>query len=371
MSIITLKIPGTNDFPVYQLLYLFLFISIPYMLVYKQRTLTITSYCWGVIFLWGCLLSLHKGFSYHHFQYLAWSLSVLISCHVISALMLFEKRRCWIYRFFITITLLIALTGVYEGLTGNYYHETNATFLYNRTELGFYRPNTIFFNVNDNAIFSTLCLILSFFYPNKLKENRIVRVLSILLFGTNIIMVDSRGAELAAVAFLFIRYVFYKFKKDANLVILLSVLIVLPFFSLIMRLEFFDIGGRNAIWAMSLRSLYSTYFLGVGPGEIAAANIRLNTTADVYAVHNFVLEILCDYGVIGAIALITWLLRLIKSGYEMFKKQIDFNMLPAIVAFLLSTITCSSLVGKGFSLFFFAIIISEMNRKLLNIKAYK
>lgn len=362
MTIVTIKMPGTTDFPIYIVLYLLFFFFIPHKLKYKNRVLQNTSYCWGIILIWGCLLAFIYGFNSNHFKNLAWTFSVLISFHVISALMLFNKRRIWIYRFFIIISFLIAVSGIYEGITGIYYHETDANYLYAQTEFGFYRPNTIFYNVNDNAIFSTLCLIISFFYPNTYKEHRIVRILSLLLFGANIIMVDSRGAELATASFLALSFIFYKFKKNARLVIILSCLIVLPFLSMILQLEFLDVGGRNAIWAMCLRSLANSNFIGVGPGEIATVNMQYNTFADVYAAHNFILEMLCDYGIIGGLVLIIWLLYLMKKAYEMFRNEIHFSMLPAIVAFLLASITCSSLIGKGFSILFFAFVVAEMNK---------
>lgn len=368
MTIVTIKIPGTKNVPFYPFIYLLFFLCIPYKLAYKQPTLKIAAYCWGIIFLWGCLLALRRGFNSHHFDNLLWTVSVFLSCHVLSALMIFKERRYWIYRFFIVVSLLIALSGVYEGLTGIFYHETDAVYLYQKTALGFYRPNTIFYNVNDNAIFATLCLILSSFYPKnpkRLFEYRVVRILSLVLFGANIIMVDSRGAELATVAFLALNFIFYRYKDNARFVLIMSGIIVLPFLSLILRSEFLDDGGRWGIWVMSMRTLASTYFLGVGPGEIAWVNLDQNVFADTYAVHNFILELFCDYGIIGFSALMVWLVYLIRKGYEMFEKEIDFKMLPAIIAFLLSSITCSTLITKGFSLLFFAIIVAEMNRKLL------
>ena len=363
-TIVTIKMPGTQDFPVYQLFYLVFFISIPHKLAYKQQILVVTSFCWGVIFIWGCFLAFSYGFKSHHFNNLLWVITIILSCHVFSALMQFDNRRYWIYRFFIIITSLIALSGIYEGLTGIYYHETDATYLFAKTELGFYRPNTIFYNVNDNAIFATLCLLLSSFYPEKLKEYWVVQLFSLFLFGANIIMVNSRGAILSTVAFLALSIIYYKFKRNAMLLIIMSIIISLPFFSMILQSEFFDDGGRNAIWAMSVKSLVSSSFMGVGPGEIAEVNSRLNVMKNVVAVHNFVLEIICDYGIIGALGMLVWFYHLFKSGYEMYKKGINFKMLPALIAFLLSSITCSSIVGKGFSLFFFAIIVAEMNRNL-------
>lgn len=367
-TIVTIKVPGIQALPVYFVLYLVFFVGIPRKLMNKQHSLKLTSFCWGLIFFWGCFLSFSYGFNSRHFSNLIWVLTVLLSCHVFSALLQFESRRCWTYRFFIIITLLIAISGVYEGLTGIYYHETDATYLYTTTELGFYRPNTIFYNVNDNAIFATLCLILSTFYPKSLKEYWIVRILSLLLFGANIIMVNSRGAVLATVAFLVLSFIFYKLKRKAEFMLFLTVIIALPFFSMILQSDFMDDGGRGNIWSMSLESLVSSSFLGVGPGEIAAVNLQLNPTVEVYAVHNFILEIVCDYGIIGAIGIVIWLFHLLKNGYEMYKKEIDFYMLPALFAFLLSSITSSSIVGKGFSLFFFAIIVAEMNRYRIKIK---
>lgn len=368
MTVVTIKIPGTKNIPFYPFIYMLFFVCIPYKLAYKQPTLKIAAYSWGIIFLWGCLLALRHGFNDRNFYNLIWTISVFLSYHVLSALMIFKERRYWIYRFFVIVTFMIAISGIYEGLTGVYYHETDATYLYQKTSLGFYRPNTIFYNVNDNAIFATLCLVLSSFYPKnpkRLLEYRVVRVLALILFGANIIMVDSRGAELATVAFLTLTYLFYRFNKNVKLVLFLSGIIVLPFLSLILRSEFLDDGGRWGIWVMSLRTLASTYFLGVGPGEIAWVNSDQNVFADTYAVHNFILELFCDYGIIGFSALMVWLVYLIRKGFEMFEREIDYKMLPAIIAFLLSSITCSSIIGKGFTLFFFAVIVAEMNRKLL------
>lgn len=361
--IYSIKIPYTQRIAFYPFLYMciFLFIIFQQSIVSNAKVIHHSANCWIAIFLWGVLLSFANGFTQENFTTLMWCLS-FVTMPVVFLYYSMGDKRYRFFRFAILLACLpIGLLGVYEALTGHYVHETHVSYSYFKNFMGYYRPNTIFYNVNDNAVFCLISLILSYFVEGTDTFKKWIRIMCLAVFGFNIIMVDSRGAELGLVVFL---CVFYsrtmKAYWKAGALMLFPVVLFLGFVYWDYE-SFFEFGSRTPVWNISLSNLRNTGYLGVGPGMIATINERVFAYADIYAVHNFILELFCDFGIFGLVALLWWYGNLIKVTLAVRTVDPEKSALlfSALLAFLAVSITCSSLVGKSFPVLFFAIIIAE------------
>lgn len=359
--IYSIKIPMTHAIALFPFIYFFLFLKERPVLRPNVSALNVSRICWIIIFVWGVVLSIMYGVTLENVKTLLWCLSFITMPVVIS----YHSRDYEHYNFFRIAILLaclpIGLLGIYEALTGHYVHETHESYLYFKNVYGYYRPNTIFYNVNDNAIFCLVCIIWSFFIDGSDTLKKRLRLLSIFIFGINIFMVDSRGAELGLVVFLAIYY--YKnvtgtIRTMAFITAIVGIIIGLLYWD---YESFFDLDSRLYIWQMSLSSLKETFYLGVGPGMIAAINIETFPDAEIAAVHNLFLELFCDFGFVGLFALLVWYFNLFKSAFlvKSFDSERSALLVGALVASILASITCSSLVGKSFPVLLFAIITAE------------
>lgn len=361
--ITSIKMPIVDSFPVYRVLFPILAVSI--FRKWSVRGLVkITARTWGGIFVWGLILSLSYGFNEQNFLSLSWVFSMIVVPYCISYYMYGTQSRLQIYRSMMLICFIIAISGIYEGYTGRYYHLTLGSYAYTKNIYGLYRPNTIFYNVNDNAIFMLCCLIFGFLYPSKGKETVYVRIFSVLLYGGNILLVDSRGAILGTIVFFLIAYMHKRTTIERIGLLVLLFIVFLFFIPQIVNSSFFEMGGRMAIWEKSFSQLQSTSYYGVGPGMIAMVNESHYTGLEVSAVHNFILELFCDYGILGLLFLIIWFVGLYTYTHKMRNERQKWVIIGALLAFICASITSSSLIGKTFPILFFSIIISEIVRDI-------
>lgn len=359
--IYSIKIPFTQSVALFPFIYFFFYLRERSEIESFVSVQIVSKICWFVIFVWGLFLSLLYGFTIDNFKTLMWCLSFITMPVVIS----YHSRDFEHYNFFRFAILLacfpIGLLGVYEALTGHFLHETHESYLYFKNDYGFYRPNTIFFNVNDNAVFCLVCVIWTFFIDGEKSLKKWLRLFSIVIFGLNIFMVDSRGAELGFVIFLAVYY-YRNVTGTIKTYAFISAIVAIIFGLLYFDYEsFFELGSRQYIWEMSLQSLKETCFMGVGPGMIASINKVNFQNADIFAVHNLFLELFCDFGIVGLVALLVWYVNLFWAAISIkdFEPERSALLVSALIASLLASITCSSLVGKSFPVLFFAIVTVE------------
>lgn len=360
--IYSIKIPSTKNVALFPVVFAILCLYTKGQIV-RSSIIKKSNVCWAIIIIWGVILSFVNGIVLTNFKILMWCLSFVTLPMMIS----YYSQDYRIYKFFriavILACLPIGLLGIYEGISGHYVHETIASYAYTKSALGFYRPNTIFYNVNDNAIFCLICSILAFYVEGTPRFKRITRFVCLLVFGLNIIMVDSRGAELGLVLFLVIY--FYRSVKGLKRFLLIATIIPVFFIGVnsFDYQTFFDIEGRVVIWSMSLDSLADTSYFGVGPGMISSINEARFINAEVVAVHNFLLEMFCDFGIVGLCVIVYWYYCLFY--YAIKSKTVSYEksalLIGSLVASILASITCSSLLGKSFPVLFFAIVIAELN----------
>lgn len=371
-SIFPYKIHFFKDIPLYRILYVLTFI---FMLISKKykfksksinKSLKVTIFSWTVLAIWGIISLIWITKTGNEFNYISYDLIWVIISLCFSKYMKIEIKRNKILFYYCIIASILALMGLYTGITGHYFNDTHISYHYNLNMFGLYKPNTIFYNINDNAVFMFSSIIILFLYTEK-KKNNLVRIIGTILFTSNIILVDSRGIELALIIFLTIYFISTRsisLNKKIQIFIL-AFIVILVFSNKIFNLSIFKSGlsdnARISIINMSLKSLEHTNYLGVGPGNISMVNSMFNN-AETYDTHNFFLEIFCDYGIIGAISIIVWYAVLLKTSYIYRKSEKDATIIFALlISMLCAFVVSSSLIGKSWIVCFFGIIVSILN----------
>lgn len=357
--------------PLYKILFPLCFIG---MIVTKKvnkrnigSNLKRTSYCWLVISLWGIISLLWINHTGNEWTVISYDINWILIGVCFSIFCLRERYRERLLKYFCILAGIISIMGLFTAFTGFYFNETYESYYRVRNFLNLYRPNTIFYNVNDNAVFMFLSIIILFIATEKKNRGSFWRSVGLVLFGSNIILVDSRGVELGLMIFLSMYLFTTKKIKMFHKVLIITIILLFSFFNLdtILSLDIFSSGiedsGRLAITAMCLSSLASTNYLGVGPGNIASVNETLFSATTVDP-HNFFIEILCDYGVVGFISIVIWFVGNLICAYKMTKYDgRGIIIWIALISFLPISIVSSSLIGKSWVACFFGILVACLN----------
>lgn len=371
-SIVTYKISIIQEIPVYRIMYIITFIFMLSTNKYKNskmnNNLKKSIILWLIITLWGLISLIWINKTGKEINYIMYDIIWNIISICFSVYMINSQKKDKILSYYCIISTIIAIMGIYTGITGYYFNDTHISYHYNLNTLGLYKPNTIFYNINDNAVFMFTSIIALFLYTEKKEKKKIIRIIGTLLYISNIILVDSRGIELSLIIFLLI-YFFATKKINIKTKIRISLLVIILlciFSSQIMNLSIFKTGindsSRISIIDMSLESLKKSYYLGVGPGNISHVNAIYNK-AETYDTHNFFLEIFCDYGIVGAVAISLWYISNLKTAYIFMKKEKEaVIVLAALISMLCAFIVSSSLIGKAWFACFFGIIVAILNQ---------
>ena len=329
-----------------------------------------STFCWLAISVWGSLLAVINGTIANSLPYIRYTICFACVVLVLSSCFLKKKQEMLGLGFVFFFSALVALSGIYEGVTGNYYHLTHLSYRYSRNMFGLYKPNTIFYNINDSAVFMNMMLILSYLFADKCtKRGGFVRMIALILFGGNILLTESRGALFGLIIFLYIFYIDkWSIKNRIMLFILLLPVVIsgLAWLTSIIDTSDFNMesmGGRGAVWRKSIHTLGNSFLLGTGPGMTTELNAYADSFgASVAAIHSFFLEILCDYGLPGGGILIGWYCSLVAKLRK--KVRLHKNFLIAfagLIAFIPLSVTSSSLIGKTWVLCFFGVLICEID----------
>lgn len=342
--------------------------------LYYGITVRKTLLCWGSIGIWGVILSFLSSDVFSSLTEVHY-IFCLVYCQLL--LVYISRKKTYmelLIGVYCTISLVIAFSGVYEALTGNFYHLTYASYAYKKNGLGLFRPNTIFYNINDNAVFCYFSLVVSFLFTEGNKNMRWLRALMALTFLCNVLFTDSRGALLGSAVFLFCYWIRYTNKKKklialftfSIIIMLVGVWIYEAFIS-----QYMTGLGRDSVWGRSIEKLEESWYFGVGPGNIAILNGQDGSNG-VNEVHSFFLEIFCEYGVVGIVSLVFWFIYMIKQSFRMsVLSRKAFICFSSFLGFLPVSISSSSLIGKPWLIAYFAIIIVIMNSIELNTRSNK
>ena len=260
-------------------------------------------------------------------------------------------------------SFLIAVMGIYENITGNHFHMTYESYSLGKNALGFYPSNTVFYNVNDMAAFIVTAMPINFICAENFKYPKVIKSISLMSLGMSIVFSASRGALLALLIFIVFMLVVRE-KNIANVILLVIGLVVsgLIFIIVIDYLHstfwgrFFlseGGGGRFDVWINTLNNAKDMIFMGVGPGCAAILNsVNQICETNLFAVHNYFIQIFAEFGMIGFLAISFWLMTLycrIQKNREIKTTKIcrisNYQLL-ALIMFLAISISPSDLTDK-------------------------
>ena len=117
----------------------------------------------------------------------------------------------------ILLNLIIqALLGFKESFTGEYMFVTYENYVRQYNDFGFNMPKTVFFNVNNYAVYCILCLPFIAFCRNYLYITNVVSWCGYLLGCFAIILTGSRTGFLCIVLYCILYFYFNVYKRKRN-----------------------------------------------------------------------------------------------------------------------------------------------------------
>lgn len=331
------------------------------------KNLAISTYCWLAILCWGLFSFFWIRITGTEMNYITYDLNWVLISICFSVMTLKESYRDRLVTYFCVLAGVIGVMGWYTAFSGFYFNMTHVSYYYKKNFLGLYRPNAIFYNINDNAVFMFMSIVVLFLATENKRNSMFWRCVGMIIYGGNVLFVDSRGVELGVMIFLVVYLLNTKNIKRIYkaLIIIGGVLFAGIFLENIMNLGLFSEGlndsGRFSIIAMCLSSLARTHFMGVGPGNITTINASFFSVTTV-APHNFFIEIFCDYGVVGLIVIVIWFVSNLRCAMRMSRSDSRATIIwVAWLAFTSISIVSSSLLGKSWVACFFGIMIAYLN----------
>jgi teichuronic acid biosynthesis protein TuaE len=279
-------------------------------------------------------------------------------------------------------SFLIFFLAFYEMFTGNYLFVTEGNLEYYQefsllqSATGFREPVTFFGNPNNYSLFLYFTFVFGIL-NYKIKLNKFVKVyygfVALIAFFL-IVCTQSRSGFIGCGIFL-LSLVFISFLKNSligrlRMFFVLSILFIGLFYYLNDNFDFFrdvitiDLSNNSSGSSDDIRKnlirngihfLYSSYFMGVGVGNIEyyMSNFPKYNTGDTTNIHNWWMEILVSSGVV---IFCFYILVYAKSTYHSFKyffqsknlenKKIYSVFLCFFLGFIVSSIGPSSLIDN-------------------------
>ena len=258
--------------------------------------------------------------------------------------------------FYINV-LIISIIAIYESFTGEYINPSYDYYLTTYNMFGLYRPKTVFYNTNNLTVFLLLSLPICMYATEKWRVSFIFKSLMFALCITGILLTDSRTgiAGLFAYVGLIIYYRVYSINK--TFVSLFAILLCFLTMAIFVSSDFsiatmFYSEDRIPIWKAAFQACKDYYFLGAGPGTSAIVEGSLGDP------HNYFLEILLEFGVIG-LALFCGILKSVSISAKDMKSNTGLCELKTfMVLFLLCSICPSSMAGYYYMWIIFGLLIA-------------
>ena len=239
LLVYAMRVPGTGLY-VYRILYfsealLLLLLGKGYKRYHTgKRMLRWTAFSWNYIAVQGAVVTLAGGRGGDR-QELIWILCMPAVCFVLCYYAVDRDLYTEIFRAFIIVSVLLALFGIYESVTGHILNKTTGSYYYRRNMFRLTAPNTIFYNINDHAVFMTMSLFISWIWSEGRKNRKALRRIFLALYGFNVLMVGSYGALLSIVFFLLMQYLVIsdnQKKRVRRLLIFLTIVLFVASFML-------------------------------------------------------------------------------------------------------------------------------------------
>lgn len=210
------------------------------------------------------------------------------------------------------------------------------------------------------ALLIPTCIVMQRVFSKPSKCN----ILTFIIFEINIVIYGHRGALLVTVAMMLIFFVKYIKVEKKVLISLLGIafLVVIFFFQnqlIEFILNFMESAGlesrtleklltgditndseRNTIWAILISRILDNFPFGAGIG--ADRLILKKTMRDGLYAHNFIIEILLNYGILLGALVVGWILKmcydtLFKIKDTAWSQLITPFLIPSVITLLTST----------------------------------
>ncbi|PAV35960.1 hypothetical protein CJD29_09650 [Bacillus licheniformis] len=310
---------------------------------------------------------------------------------VFLVVMFFQKmdRILAFYYIWLVMTVFLMVIGFYNHFTLN--HLPSST-LYNGPHYKQHYPTSVFFNQND---FATFLSISFFFYLSFFKniKNSYLKIAGLILAFCSaylIFLTGSRASILGVIAGLAV-YVFILLPKVLKkwaliaaaagciaFVTLFAGKITGAFYTYFLAPQtahdFSEPLPSNVARANLLKNaghyVLDTYGFGVGAGNVPyyLEHHALFDTDRVVEVHNWLVEIMTNFGVVMMLGYLTMYIYLITVLYRYYKRSLGRRpklliegLTAALVAFLVSSISPSSVSNLYFHWVFLALVIATVN----------
>ncbi|WP_409509231.1 teichuronic acid biosynthesis protein TuaE [Bacillus spizizenii] len=299
------------------------------------------------------------------------------------------ERLMIVYAIWLVMTVFLMIIGFYNHIT---HHHLPSSTLYSGPEYKQHYPTSVFFNQND---FATFLSISFFFYITLMKniKNGYIKAIGLVLSLCTLYLIFATGSR-ASLLGIFAGIAVYIFivlppvlKKmaiwlSAAGISIFAVLFASRIYSKFWELflapqtlhSFHDRLPSNVARANLLKNAWhfflDSYGFGVGAGNVSyyLEHNALYDTDNVAEVHNWLVEILTNFGLfimLGYLAVYAYLIWVLYKFYERKlenqSKLITEGLITALVSFLVSSISPSSVSNLFFHWVFLALVIAAVN----------
>ncbi len=297
--------------------------------------------------------------------------------------------------FFLIVVVILSLAEYYTG-----YHFSTSRFMYSPKQAKIIpglnmcksapmvASTGIFYNENDLCAFLVIFMPFLFMLGGKLSKHTVKYLFCLLILA--LIVFNDATICLAAFAVALLAYILSflnlsKIKHFRNVMfVLMAFIVVLPFISpIIMSVidgisyKFNSLSNSRSTLAIriitSLRSIetaFDSYGLGIGPAAFTDYFSVHYPNNYVYAPHNFLFEVLSEYGVINFTLVVTlWIVLIIKliKQYRRTKEQILAVLIAAMLSFCLACLAPSSFIGYSYTWLLVGVCVGYLDNIRINL----
>ncbi|MFP7232949.1 O-antigen ligase family protein [Bacillus subtilis] len=299
------------------------------------------------------------------------------------------ERLMIVYSIWLVMTILLMIIGFYNHIT---HHHLPSSTLYSGPEYKQHYPTSVFFNQNDFATFLSISFFLYIALVKNVK-NGYIKAIGLFLSVCALYLIFATGSR-ASLLGIFAGAAVYIFivlpsvlKKIAIwlsaagitiFAVLFASRIYTKFWELFLAPQtlhsFHETLPSNVARANLLKNAWhfflDSYGFGVGAGNVSyyLEYHALYDTDNVTEVHNWLVEILSNFGLfimLGYLAVYAYLIWVLYKFYERKlgnqSKLITEGLITALVSFLVSSISPSSVSNLFFHWVFLALVIAAVN----------
>ncbi len=285
---------------------------------------------------------------------------LMVSCMI--RLIKSEEDRYVSLKTIIVNALVLYLLAIYENQTYSYLFSANTPTQYSQNAFGTLQPILFFGNTNNLCMFFCMTLPCLFLVTN----NRIARILWTMA-TIHVALITSCRTGFVLVIIFYALIVFFRLQisRPIRIVTLISSVIICMITIIYGNIE---LNVRVYLWVNALYNSCRTFFLGTGLGSsryVNAEHTIFNIVKEGYfggytvgAVHNYLLELLLETGLIGIGTLFIWAKDPIKYVVKNKSNNRGFIYF-CILVFTGFTSVCVSTMTQWFQLWiFFPIVFS-------------